>query len=153
MPEPAYWPCVPVDGTLAANPATWGAAAIWNELCFQATIDKCDFGHTKSLHSFQLFNKIPRTDSREEPLFLPAAIAAPLPQLFGFFALALTLFIILLYPWWGDAKRCPWRMAFFVTTCAWLVLHKNMLSALALLWVASPAPVGSTGQIIVAGGL
>ena len=50
VPEPTYWPSIPVGPTLAANPATWGAAVIWNYFSFQAAVDKCDFGHTKSLH-------------------------------------------------------------------------------------------------------
>ena len=50
VPKSTYWPGIPVGGTLAANPATWGVAAVWNYFGLQATIDKCDFGHTKSLH-------------------------------------------------------------------------------------------------------
>jgi len=81
--------------------------------------------------------------------FLPAVITAPSPPLFGFFALALALFVILLYPWWGGRKEMPLAHGvFFVATFAmllsswtrqpqplWLVIHGNAVSAFALLWI------------------
>lgn len=82
--------------------------------------------------------------------FLPVVLLSPPPRLFGFFVLALALFIILLYPWGGGRKEMPLAHGlFFIATCAmllglwtnqpqplWLVIHGNVLSAFALLWVA-----------------
>lgn len=81
--------------------------------------------------------------------FLPAVITAPSPPLFGFFALAMALFVILLYPWQGGRKEMPLAHGvFFVATFAmmlgfwarqpqplWLAIHGNIVSAFALLWV------------------
>jgi UDP-GlcNAc:undecaprenyl-phosphate GlcNAc-1-phosphate transferase len=82
--------------------------------------------------------------------FLPAVKTPPSPPFFGFVALALALFVLLLYPWWGGRKEMPMAHGiFFVATFAimlsfwtrqplplWLIIHANTVSALALLWVA-----------------
>lgn len=82
--------------------------------------------------------------------FLPVVMIVPSPPFFGFFALALALFIILLYPWGGGHKEMPLAHGvFFVATFAimldfwtsqpqalWLVIYGNIVSAFALLWVA-----------------
>lgn len=82
--------------------------------------------------------------------FLPVFSTGSPPQTFGFFALALALFILLLYPWAGGRQEMPLAHGiFFAATFAmilglwttqpqpvWLTVHGNIVSLFALLWVA-----------------